>query len=200
MVERRGRAAVAWALGLECAVLTGFLFVVSVGAPLARSQCGCRGDREPARPFRHGHAERDGAVADEERRIDQRDDHEHDANRHRRDRTWFRVARPPPRSGRCRRRCRLQRGLHASRGPVSGHARVSARDRGRHHRLCRRSEVGACWCRLRSCTAHSAGRARDAAPTSASPPRYCRHRPWSRRPWFSIPAPDAGMPAPRRRR
>jgi uncharacterized membrane protein YoaK (UPF0700 family) len=35
MVERRGRAAVAWALGLECVVLTGFLFVVFVGAPLA---------------------------------------------------------------------------------------------------------------------------------------------------------------------
>ena len=35
MVERRGRAAVAWALGLECVVLTGFLFVVFVGARLA---------------------------------------------------------------------------------------------------------------------------------------------------------------------
>ena len=35
MVERRGRAAVAWALGLECVVLTGFLLVVFVGAPLA---------------------------------------------------------------------------------------------------------------------------------------------------------------------
>jgi uncharacterized membrane protein YoaK (UPF0700 family) len=35
MVERRGRAAVAWALGLECVVLTGFLFVVFVGAPLS---------------------------------------------------------------------------------------------------------------------------------------------------------------------
>lgn len=35
MAERRGRAAIAWALGLECAVLTGFLVVVFVGAPLA---------------------------------------------------------------------------------------------------------------------------------------------------------------------
>ena len=35
MVERRGRAPVAWALGLECVVMTGFLFVVFVGAPLA---------------------------------------------------------------------------------------------------------------------------------------------------------------------
>jgi len=35
MVERRGRAPLAWALGLECLVLTGFLVVVLVGAPLA---------------------------------------------------------------------------------------------------------------------------------------------------------------------
>jgi uncharacterized membrane protein YoaK (UPF0700 family) len=35
MVERRGRAAIAWALGLECVVLTGFLVVVFIGAPLA---------------------------------------------------------------------------------------------------------------------------------------------------------------------
>jgi len=35
MVERRGRAAMAWALGLECVVLTGFLVVVFIGAPLA---------------------------------------------------------------------------------------------------------------------------------------------------------------------
>jgi hypothetical protein len=35
MVERRGRAPIAWALGLECLVLTGFLAVVLVGAPLA---------------------------------------------------------------------------------------------------------------------------------------------------------------------
>lgn len=35
MVERRGRAPLAWALGLECLVLTGFLVVVFVGAPLA---------------------------------------------------------------------------------------------------------------------------------------------------------------------
>src|SRR3954452_21840727 len=116
MVERRGRAAVAWALGLECVVLTGFVRGVCRRAA-GRSQRGCCGDPEPARPFRHGHAERDGAVADEERRIDQRDDHEHDTNRYRRDRTWFRVARPPPRSGQCRRRRRLRRGLHASRGP-----------------------------------------------------------------------------------
>jgi uncharacterized membrane protein YoaK (UPF0700 family) len=31
--ERRGRAAIAWALGLECAVLTAFLFAVLVSAP-----------------------------------------------------------------------------------------------------------------------------------------------------------------------
>src|SRR6476661_6226874 len=35
VVERRGRAPLAWALGLECLVLTGFLVVVLVGAPLA---------------------------------------------------------------------------------------------------------------------------------------------------------------------
>jgi uncharacterized membrane protein YoaK (UPF0700 family) len=35
MVERRGRRAIAWTLGLECAVLTGFLLVVWIGAPLA---------------------------------------------------------------------------------------------------------------------------------------------------------------------
>jgi len=35
LVERRGRAAIAWALGLECAVLTSFLAAVLIGAPLS---------------------------------------------------------------------------------------------------------------------------------------------------------------------
>src|SRR5262249_45976954 len=35
MLERRGRAALAWVLGLECAVLTGFLLTALIGAPLA---------------------------------------------------------------------------------------------------------------------------------------------------------------------
>src|SRR5215471_13725773 len=35
MLERRGRAALAWVLGLECAVLTGFLLTAMMGAPLA---------------------------------------------------------------------------------------------------------------------------------------------------------------------
>jgi uncharacterized membrane protein YoaK (UPF0700 family) len=35
MLERRGRAALAWALGLECAVLTSVLLALIVGAPLA---------------------------------------------------------------------------------------------------------------------------------------------------------------------
>ena len=35
LVERRGRAAIAWALGLECAVLTSFLGAVLIGAPLS---------------------------------------------------------------------------------------------------------------------------------------------------------------------
>ena len=35
LVERRGRAAITWALGLECAVLTSFLLAVLVGAPLS---------------------------------------------------------------------------------------------------------------------------------------------------------------------
>jgi uncharacterized membrane protein YoaK (UPF0700 family) len=35
MLERRGRAALAWVLGLECAVLTGFLLAVLIGAPLS---------------------------------------------------------------------------------------------------------------------------------------------------------------------
>ena len=34
MVERRGRSAIRWVLGLECAVLTGFLVAVFVGEPL----------------------------------------------------------------------------------------------------------------------------------------------------------------------
>src|SRR5262245_30831964 len=51
-----------------------------------RSQRRDRGGGEPARPVRHGHAERDGAAVDEGRGLDQRDDHEHHANRHRRDR------------------------------------------------------------------------------------------------------------------
>src|SRR5262249_6542218 len=36
MLERRGRAALAWVLGLECAVLTGLLLTALIGAPLAR--------------------------------------------------------------------------------------------------------------------------------------------------------------------
>ena len=35
MLERRGRGALAWMLGLECAVLTGFLLAVMIGSPLA---------------------------------------------------------------------------------------------------------------------------------------------------------------------
>jgi len=35
MLERRGRAALAWLLGLECAVLTGFLLTALIGAPLS---------------------------------------------------------------------------------------------------------------------------------------------------------------------
>jgi len=35
MFERRGRAALAWLLALECAVLTGFLLTALIGAPLA---------------------------------------------------------------------------------------------------------------------------------------------------------------------
>jgi uncharacterized membrane protein YoaK (UPF0700 family) len=34
LVERRGRAAIAWALALECAVLTSFLLALLIGAPL----------------------------------------------------------------------------------------------------------------------------------------------------------------------
>jgi uncharacterized membrane protein YoaK (UPF0700 family) len=34
-LERRGRAPLPWILGFECAVLTGFLFVVLIGAPLS---------------------------------------------------------------------------------------------------------------------------------------------------------------------
>jgi uncharacterized membrane protein YoaK (UPF0700 family) len=35
LIERRGRAAIAWALGLECAALTSFLAALLIGAPLA---------------------------------------------------------------------------------------------------------------------------------------------------------------------
>src|SRR5258708_16299267 len=35
MLERRGRAALPWVLGLECAVLTGFLLAAFFGRPLA---------------------------------------------------------------------------------------------------------------------------------------------------------------------
>jgi uncharacterized membrane protein YoaK (UPF0700 family) len=35
VLERRGRAALPWILGLECAVLTGFLLTILIGAPLA---------------------------------------------------------------------------------------------------------------------------------------------------------------------
>src|SRR5262249_56502451 len=35
MLERRGRAALAWVLGLECAVLTSLLLTALIGAPLA---------------------------------------------------------------------------------------------------------------------------------------------------------------------
>src|SRR5262245_65485416 len=35
LVERRGRTAIAWALGLECAVLTCFLAAVMIGSPLS---------------------------------------------------------------------------------------------------------------------------------------------------------------------
>jgi uncharacterized membrane protein YoaK (UPF0700 family) len=35
MLERRGRAALAWLLGLECAVLTGLLLTALIGAPLS---------------------------------------------------------------------------------------------------------------------------------------------------------------------
>ena len=35
LLERRGRAALAWALGLECLALTSFLIALLVGAPLA---------------------------------------------------------------------------------------------------------------------------------------------------------------------
>ena len=35
LLERRGRAALTWVLGLECAVLTGFLLTALLGSPLA---------------------------------------------------------------------------------------------------------------------------------------------------------------------
>jgi uncharacterized membrane protein YoaK (UPF0700 family) len=35
LAERRGRSALAWALGLECAVLTGFLLALFLGSPHA---------------------------------------------------------------------------------------------------------------------------------------------------------------------
>src|SRR5262249_30349525 len=35
MLDRRGRAALAWLLGLECAVLTAFLLTALIGAPLS---------------------------------------------------------------------------------------------------------------------------------------------------------------------
>src|SRR5215471_12035537 len=35
MLERRGRAPLPWVLGLECAVLTGFLLAALIGAPLS---------------------------------------------------------------------------------------------------------------------------------------------------------------------
>src|SRR5262249_55024439 len=35
MLERRGRAPLPWVLGLECAVLTGFLLTALMGAPLS---------------------------------------------------------------------------------------------------------------------------------------------------------------------
>ncbi|TMJ42387.1 MAG: DUF1275 domain-containing protein, partial [Alphaproteobacteria bacterium] len=37
VLERRGRAALPWIVGLECAVLTGFLLTILVGAPLSEA-------------------------------------------------------------------------------------------------------------------------------------------------------------------
>src|SRR5262249_13554424 len=45
MLERRGRAALAWVLGLECAVLTGFLLTALIGGPHGRGA----GTQTPAR-------------------------------------------------------------------------------------------------------------------------------------------------------
>jgi uncharacterized membrane protein YoaK (UPF0700 family) len=37
VLERRGRAALPWILGMECAVLTGFLLTMLIGAPLSEA-------------------------------------------------------------------------------------------------------------------------------------------------------------------
>jgi len=97
-----------------------------------RSQRRHRGGGEPARPVRHGHAERNGAAVDEGRGLDQRDDHEHHANRHRRDRAGVCLAGAALRARRCRGRGGLRCGPRAVWRAVCDHARLSGRNGGRY--------------------------------------------------------------------
>src|SRR5262245_17367951 len=78
MLERRGRPPLPWVLGLECLVLSGFLLMVLIGAPLSDP-----GALSVAAAGLLGLFGRNGAAPDEKRRLDQRHDHEHHDDRHR---------------------------------------------------------------------------------------------------------------------
>src|SRR5262249_38986611 len=142
MLERHGRAALAWVLGLECAVLTGFLLTALIGRPVANPNpasvtaagnphAGRGGGGEPARLVRKGPRGRRGARVEEGGGRDQGEDHDPHEKRHRRDRAAARRAGAPPRARRCRGRGGLRYGARALRRTVCDHARVSGRDGGR---------------------------------------------------------------------
>jgi len=82
MLERRGRAPLPWVLGLECAVLTGFLLTALTGAPLSDPAAFGVAATGLLGLFAMGTQSGDRAVVDEGRGLDQRDDHEHHAARH----------------------------------------------------------------------------------------------------------------------
>jgi hypothetical protein len=95
IVESRGRSALTWSLGLECAALTAFLIAAFCRRTPLRSECGNRGRGEPAGPFRHGHPKRNGAAPHEERGLDQCNDYEYNPDCHRRDRALPGLASAP---------------------------------------------------------------------------------------------------------
>jgi uncharacterized membrane protein YoaK (UPF0700 family) len=119
LVERRGRAAIAWALGLECAVLTSFLAAVLIGAPLSNPNAAAVVVASLLGLFAMGTQSATVRLLMRSMASTQRDDHQHHPGRYRRDRARARLEGRAPRARRRRRRGRLRGGAGAARAACS---------------------------------------------------------------------------------
>jgi uncharacterized membrane protein YoaK (UPF0700 family) len=94
IVESRGRSALTWSLGLECAALTAFLIAAFAGAPLSDPNAATVVAASLLGLFAR-HPKRNGAAPHEECGLDQCDDYEYNPDCHRRDRALPGLASAP---------------------------------------------------------------------------------------------------------